>query len=433
MSSRLHWEQLREAWRARRVVWLVSGLLLFALTWATFARLDEVVLGDGRVVPSLAVQKIQSLEGGILKRLMVTDGQKVKAGEVLAELDDTRAKASFGESEQQAATLLAARARLRAELASVQIGSNSVRISKHEVSDKDAGDAVLALGQAGYLERMAQLDNQLAVATQQIEQQTQAVHEAGQAIETHSQSLKLLDQEVAMTAEAVHSGALPAAELRKLQRDRVQLSGTLDSARTEQLRAKAARAQAERERLRIAAEFRSQAQTELAEVEGKLSSGGEVRTALADQLSRTRLVSPVAGTVKNIEVRSVGGVIRPGEPIMEIVPSDDRLLIEANVQPRDIARVHNGLRTIVKFSAYDFVIYGSLPGTVTNVSSDALQDEEGRPFYRVKVAIDAQDFHGQPIIPGMQTTVDIVTGQKSVLAYLLKPLLRAQANALRER
>ena len=431
--SAQYWQQLNAAYKARQITWLICALLLAVLLWAGFSKLEEVVVGVGKVVPSSSVQKISSLEGGILKTLRVEEGQIVKAGQVLLELDDTRFKASVGEAASNEGSLAARKARLQAELSSVTLSGDSVAITTNNWSSAEIPAAALASEQANYSARINELRTRVARAGTQIEQANQGIYEAQRNTVTLGQNLKLLEQEMAQTRTAVESGALPMAELRKLDRDKVRTSGELAAARLSVAKMGAARTQAVSERSNLVAEYRARVQAELAEVDSKLSSSNETRPALQDQLTRTRLTSPVYGAVKNIEIRSVGGVIKPGEPIMEIVPLADKMQVEARVSPRDIGFIREGFPATVKFTAYDFTIYGGIQGKVIYVSNDALQDEKGQPYYRVKVATDSQAIGELPIIPGMQASVDIVTGKKSVLSYWLKPLLRARANALRER
>ncbi|XZG69624.1 HlyD family type I secretion periplasmic adaptor subunit [Chitinibacteraceae bacterium HSL-7] len=424
---RLYLTQMRDAYRARQIVWLSTGFVAFVLAWATLAQIDEVVRAEGAVAPSSAVQQIQSLEGGILKTLLVREGQRVTVGEVLVELDDTSFRASFEGAEQELGALVAKKARLAAAIASL----NGARVPSLQA--QGASTQALAIEYSAYLAQLQELDGQLGRGDQVISQQQQAMSAAERNAQTLAQSLTLLDQEVATTEAAVKSGALPLAEQRKLERDRVRLRGDLDAARLERSKLAAARAQAVSERAGVIDQFRAKNQSELAEVERVLAKMRETTPALADQLKRTRLISPVAGKVKDIAVRSLGGVVKPGEVIMSIVPEDDTLIVEARVAPRDIAYIRPGMQAMVKFSAYDFTIYGGLPGKVSHVSADALKDDKGNPYFRVKLETDASMLDGQPIIPGMQATADVLTGKKSVLSYWLKPLLRARAEALRER
>ncbi|WP_439135883.1 HlyD family type I secretion periplasmic adaptor subunit, partial [Pseudomaricurvus sp.] len=415
MSSSLYWQQVKDAYRARSVVWLISALLLVTLIWAAFATLDEVVVGAGKVVPAQSVQKIQSLEGGILRKVQVREGQVVEAGDMLVKLDDTRFRAAFQEAEEQSSALLAKHLRLKAELESVSIGSvvedntHQIKVTPQEVSFENAGlDAlsnkvamqkILITAQAGYRERINQLLSQVEEAKQKVAQQSKAISEARRTTQTLRQGLALVSEEVQLTRDVVATGAVAKVELLKLQRDEVNLKGDLEASILNEQRLLAARDQAIAESRNIALEFRTNAQVELADVDSQLAQLAENRRALADQLTRTQLLSPIRGKVKNIATRTVGGVIKPGEAMMEIVPIDDQMIVEARIAPQDIAFIREGLEANVKFTAYDFVIYGGLDGQVTYVSSDALQDEEGTTYYEAHVKTHDARLHELPIIP----------------------------------
>lgn len=230
----------------------------------------------------------------------------------------------------------------------------------------------------------------------------------------------------------MNDGVLPLSEFRQAQRDQVALKGEVDRASLQIAQYQAALQQAEAERRSLATEFRAETRAELIDVETKLAQAREKQPALQDQLTRTTMVAPLRGIVKNIAFRSLGGVVRPGEPVMEIVPVEDALIAEARVHPKDIAWVRRGLSTQVKFSAYDFTSHGGMSGKVDYVSADVLRDEEDNPYYRVKVALEGLSRPDQPIMPGMQVTIDIMTGKRSVMSYWLKPLLRARQTAMRE-
>lgn len=438
MSSRLYWQQAKHAYKARQIVWLISGLILFTIVWASLASLDEVVVGEGKVVPAQAVQKIQSLEGGILKSIQVREGQVVAPGDQLAKLDDTRFRAAFQESEQEDAGLKARRARLIAELASIIIDKNQsdwrqrIIIREQPLAGAGIDSAAVINAVASYSERIEQLQAQLEQARQNIEQQEQSLDEARRDSQTLTRNLELVSEEVELTRQVVETGAVAKVELLKLQRDQSSLKGDLAASKISEQRLLAARNQAVAEYRNSARDFRSKAQVELAETDSKLAQLAERHAQLRDQLSRTQLTSPVQGKVKNIATRSVGGVIQPGEAMMEVVPLNDQLLVETRIAPQDIAFVHEGLTATVKLTAYDFVIYGGLKGEVTYVSADAQQDPEGITFYEVHIKTHNNVLHEMPIIPGMQAGVDILTGEKTVLNYWLKPLLRARATAMRE-
>jgi adhesin transport system membrane fusion protein len=438
MSSQLHWQQIKRAYLARKVVWLVFSLVICILIWASLSKLDEVVIGQGKVVPSNSVQQIQSYEGGIVEKVLVSGGEQVKQGQMLVILDDTRFRSSYQEAEQQRISLQVKNERLKAELDSVTVGDyntnwRNIIVVKHQPLQTQVVDIdAVYQAQASYNERLRQLQAQLQLGGQRIEQQEEALSENRSIIATLKQSLALNQKELQWVTDALTTGAIAEIELLKLQREDVRIQGDIQTALLATRKLTAAKAQAIIERRNYALDFRTRAQIELDDTRSQLARLAETQTAVAEQLARTTIRSPIDGTVKNITVRSLGGVLKPGESIMEIVPLDDNLIIEAKLAPKDIAFVKKGLSSVVKFSAYDFVIYGGLIGRVDYISADALQDEEGKPYYRAHIVTESNRLNGYPIIPGMQADVNILTGQKTVMSYWLKPLLRARANALRE-
>lgn len=437
MSSQAYWENLQAAYRARQVVWLIAALVIFSLLWAAFSKLDEVVVGDGKVVPSSSVHLVQSLEGGILREVKVEVGQQVAIGQDLIVLDDTRFRAAFQEAEQSRFSLTARRFRLAAELESVAMPSEGadardILVQEVPLQLTDIPDATANNARASYAERLNQLRSQLNASEENINEQAEALSEAEVQSQTLRRSLALVNEEIALVSELVESGSVAEIELLALKRDRVSFEGELEASLANQRRIAAGVEEAVATRRNVALDFRARVQAELNDTDTRLAQLGESLTAQADQLARTRITSPVSGIVKDIAIRSVGGVVRPGEPILEIIPLDDQLIVETRISPRDIAFVENGLTASVKFSAYDFVVYGGLQGEVTYVSADALQDEDGTTYYRAHIRTNTNSLNEWPIIPGMQATVDILTGQKTVLSYWLKPILRARATALRE-
>jgi adhesin transport system membrane fusion protein len=307
-----------------------------------------------------------------------------------------------------------------------------IRIIEQPLADENTSPVILDNARASYHERIEQLHAQLEQSRQNIEQQVQAFDEVRRGTQTLARNLELVSEEVSLTKDVVASGAVAKVELLKLQREQSSLKGELAASGISEQRLMAARDQAVAEYRNTARDFRSKAQVELVETENQLAQLFQRSAQLEDQLSRTQLISPVRGNVKNIVTRSVGGVIKPGEAMMEVVPLDDQLLVETRIAPKDIAFVHEGLPATVKLTAYDFVIYGGVKGEVVYVSADAQQDQEGIIYYEAHIKTQQPVLQSMPMIPGMQASVDVLTGKKTVLNYWLKPLLRARANAMRE-
>ncbi|MBY7913852.1 HlyD family type I secretion periplasmic adaptor subunit [Vibrio fluvialis] len=435
--SNVRWSNAHLAYRSRSLIWLSVLLVLAAIVWASLAKLDEVVVGEGKVVPTLSVQTIQSLEGGILKELLVAPGETVKRGQVIAVLDDTRFKSNYSETTEQVESLLAQKQRLQAELRTVIVKSVQQNWNEQIVIDPQSFDvttnshAAFQNAKANYWERLGQLESQLEEAKLRIEQQAQAYADTLNSIKTLKNSLAIVVKERDMLKDVVSSGAVAEVELLKLNRDVIKLEGDIASSQAAAQKQRAVYSESIADYRGIALSFRADSQGQLNEVESKLAQLNESRHAIADQLNRTQLLSPVDGTIKEVFLRSIGGVVKPGEPIMEIVPRNSALIVEARISPQNIAFIRTGLAATVKFSAYDFVIYGGLNGQVSYVSADALQTEDGKAYYRANIVFDGDDKF--TIIPGMQVVVDIMTGEKTVLNYWLKPILRAKENALRER
>ncbi|EGR3032778.1 HlyD family type I secretion periplasmic adaptor subunit [Vibrio parahaemolyticus] len=435
--SGVRWSNAHLAYRSRSLIWLSSVLVLCVIVWASWAKLDEVVVGEGKVVPTLSVQTIQSLEGGILKELLVSPGEAVKRGQTIAVLDDTRFKSNYSETTEQVESLLAQKQRLQAELQTVKVKSVQLDWKEQVVIDPQAFEVTEAShfafenARANYLERIGQLESELEEARLRIEQQAQAYADTLNTIKTLKSSRTIVVKERNMLREVVASGAVAEVELLKLNRDLIKLEGDIAGSQAAAQKQKAVYSESIADYRGIALSFRTESQGQLNEVISKLAQLNESRHAIADQLNRTQLLSPVEGTIKDIFLRSIGGVVKPGEPIMEIVPRNSALIVEARISPQNIAFIKAGLPATVKFSAYDFVIYGGLKGKVSYVSADALQTDEGKAYYRANIIFNNDDKFA--IIPGMQVVVDIMTGEKTVLNYWLKPILRAKENALRER
>ncbi|PSV55168.1 HlyD family type I secretion periplasmic adaptor subunit [Photobacterium sp. GB-1] len=438
MSSNLKWANQKHAYRSRKIVWLCSLLVISIITWAAYSKLEEVVVGDGKVVPTLAIQKIQSLEGGIIEQVLVKAGEQVKKGQPLIILDDTRFRTAFQESDEHYRTLQAQIKRLKAELDTVKVDTKEkdwkkqITISHQTIAFDDLSKRAQLNAKANYNERIGQIESQLEEAQLTIEQQTEALRDAKSNTSTLYSSLRLVNKEAKMLEGAVKRGAVAEVELIQTRRDQVKLRGEIASSKVAQQKTSAALREAIVMRRNLALEFRTSVQAQLNELTNQFAQLEDSQEGLADQLKRTEITAPMDGTIKDILVRSLGGVVKPGEPIMELVPNDSKLIVEARISPQDIAFVQTGLEATIKFTAYDFVVYGGRKGTVTYVSADALQTEDGTAYYRAHIQLHDDPETRLQVIPGMQAMVDILTGEKTVLSYWLKPLLRAKASALRE-
>lgn len=433
----------------QHLLYLIGAFILAAIFWASMAELDEVTTGIGKVIPSKQLQVVQNLEGGIVKEIFVREGESVEPDQALLLIDDTRFRSDLRESLQERANLQGNIARHKAALLSVKVNSadqiedwkQAVIIEKATLplDDEFKQDfpSVFRREQAALDERLSNLGSQLAVVERQIAQKEQEQRELGSQI-THLQaSSKLIEEELAITIPLAESGVISRVELIGLERQVNDIKGELASAELLVPKIDFALQELISRRRELASKFRAETQDQLNELEGQWSQISEAEISLQDRVDRTTVLSPVKGTVKKVNVTTVGGVIQPGMDIIEIVPIEDQLLIETKILPKDIAFLRPGLEAIVKFTAYDFAIYGGLKGRLEHISADTIQDEEGDSFYLVRILTD-QNHLGEgdnqlPIIPGMVAEVDLVTGKKTVLNYLLKPILRAKETALRER
>ncbi len=412
---------------ARIVIWLSVVSLAVLLLWSAFAVLDEVTRGEGKVIPSRQIQILQSMDGGIVSEILAREGQTVKVGDLLLKVDPTRMVSSLRENQSQYLALLAKGARLRAL-------AESSRFTPPQEVVQQAPDIVEA-ERALYESRRAELDATIGVARQQATQRAQELVSMRARREQAAQSYTLTARELDMTRPLVRTGAVSDVELLRLERDVARYRGERDSANSDIPRLESAVAEANRKIQEIELTFRNVARSELSEVNAKLSTLSEGSAALEDRVKQTEIRSPVNGTVKQLKVNTVGGVVQPGKDVIELVPSDDALLLEAKVLPRDIAFLRPGQKALVKFTAYDFAVYGGLEATLEQIGADSVVDEKGNAYFVVRVRTLSNTIGQQklPIIPGMVAEVDILTGKKTVLSYLLKPILRAKARALTER
>lgn len=414
---------------ARALVRITTVAILVLMVWAALARIDEVTRGEGKVIPSRQLQVLQSLDGGMVQEILVREGEQVKEGQPLIKIDPTRFVSSLKENRAQYLSLLAKAARLEA------ISSGKPFVLPDAVQ-KEAPELAIQ-EQSLYQSKKAELDAAIGVAQQQMAQRSQELKEVHARREQASQSYDLTAKELNATRPLLRTGAVSDVEILRLERDVARYRGERDAANAQIPRIQAAIGEASRKLQEVDLNFRNQAKSELSETMGKLSSLSEGSVGLADKVKQSEIRSPVNGTVKQLFVNTIGGVVQPGKDLIAVVPGEDTLLLEARVQPRDIAFLHPGQSALVKFTAYDFSVYGGLEGTLEHIGADSITDEKGNTYYLVKVRTKTgyleENGKKLPIIPGMVAEVDIRTGKKTILSYLLKPVLRAKANALTER
>ncbi len=412
--------------RAQTVVRASVLALVALIVWAALAQVDEVTRGDARVISSRQLQIVQSLDGGVVVEILVKEGEVVEAGQLLLRVDETRATSGLRESEVQGVALRARTARLRA------LATDSP--FEPPAASNDQEKRTIEGERQLYELRLAELSAQLAINRQQLAQRQQELVEMQARRASAQRSLELTQQELTQTRPLLATGAVSQVDILRLERDVTKHRGDAEQAKAQIARVEAAIGESQRKAQETELTFRSEARRDLAEAMGKLNALNEGAVGLADRVSKAQVKSPVRGRVQRLLANTVGGVVQPGKDIVEIVPLDDTLVLEARVAPKDIAFIRPGQAATVKFTAYDFSIYGGLDATVENISPDTVVDERGNAFYLVRVRTRLAGFNDKlPIIPGMTAEVDVLTGKKSVLSYLLKPVLKVQAYALRER
>lgn len=361
------------------ILWISFIFLVIAGVWAYLATIDEVTVAQGKVIPSKQIQLIQNLEGGIVKEVLVHPGQIVEKGAILAYLDDTRFESDFASAKQKEIALRIKIARLQAE-----INQKSFTLDP----------------------ALQKIQPELSMTEMSLYQSR------AQQIATLKQRRSLIAKEIAMTEPLIKEGAVSKVDLLHLQQNLDEINSQILA-------------------------FNSAALDDLNKANADLATLEKDMLAMQDRLTRTTVRSPVKGVINQVYVNTVGGVIKPGDNLIDIVPLDDTLLVEAKVRPSDIGFIHVGQEATVKITAYDFSIYGGLIGKVEHISPDTIKDEKGDNYYQIHVRTK-QNYIQSPekrlyIIPGMTATVDILTGHKSVLDYILKPILKAKQSALRER
>lgn len=416
----------QEPLRARVLIRSLGVVFVVFILWTALAQVDEITKGEAKVVPSQQLQVLQSLDGGIVSEIKAYEGQIVNAGQVLLKIDPTRFASSAGESRSQYLSLLSKAARLRA-LAEGKPFIPPAEAVKDDPKTVEEEQRLFESATSG-------LDASLSIARQQLSQRHQELTEVTAKRMQASQAYDLTAKELSVTKPFLNSGAVSEVELLRLERDVSRFRGERDMASAQISRTQSAIAEANRKVQEVEINFRNDARKELADTQAKLNALSAGTAGLQDKIKHSELRSPVRGTVKRLLVNTVGGVAQPGKDVIEIVPLEDNLLLEAKVLPKDIAFLRPGQRAVVKFTAYDFSIYGGLEATLEHIGADSVTDERGNTFYIVRVRTNKSQLGvGLPIIPGMVAEVDIITGKKSILSYLLKPIIRAKQAALTER
>jgi adhesin transport system membrane fusion protein len=413
----------------RSLIWLTLILFICALYWASISEVEEVTRGMGKVIPSSQIQIVQNLEGGILAETYVNIGDIVEDGQLLMRLDEKRFSAPYQEYRLKYLALTAKAARLTAETESIEMALPK------EVEEENT--AIAAREWQLYNSRKAELVTTIEILEEKAKQRRQDLAELEEKLTEVTRTYQLLKREIELTEPLVGQGAVSEVELLRLQREASIMLGDIAGTKLAIPRVRSQLQEALKEIKEEQLQFSNNAKKELNEVQAELDAISATSVALADRLERTSIRSPVYGTVKQVLVNTVGGVIQPGMDLIEIVPLEDTLLVEAQIKPSDIAFLRPDQEAMVKFTAYDFTIYGGLAAQLEYISADSVIDEKGNAYYQVRVRTNQNYLMGKegkmPIIPGMVANVDILTGKKTILSYLLKPILKAKQTALRER
>ncbi len=407
----------------------IAMLVVAFLIWSNNSEIEEITRGAGQVVPTQEIQIIQSLEGGIIEDILVSEGQKVQKGEVLLKVSDIAFASEGRGAEARILALKAKRARLQAE------ANNTEFIVPQEIEEKFPD--IARNEKELFNSRQAELENAKSILDNKISTAAADISEVRAKINRLSESRRLLNQELSITKEMVAKKAVPKLEEIRLNRELSNISGQIREAVEERSGLESTLSRAKKEREDREDKFKSQVLGELNDIESQISQIGENITAIEDRVARTEIKSPVDGIVNNIALKTIGGVIEPAMQLFEVVPLDDDLKIIARVTPQEIAFLRPGQPASIKISAYDSQRYGSLKGELVRLGANSVTDREGNIYFEIEL-IAQQNFLGTqeaplPITPGMVAEIEIITGKRTIFSYLVKPVLRAKDKALTER
>jgi len=409
---------------------IIICFILTAMYWAKHAMLDEVTRGTGKIVPTIQIQTVQNLEGGILTEIYVQEGSLVDEGQILMRLDDVQFSGKLAESRLKYYELLANQARLSAEVENKELVIPDDILKNYPILARRTTQL--------YQSRVDQHKATIHILEEKVQQKKQAILEQRAKINQLRIGLGLLREEIDLSEPLVPEGAISEVEILRLKRSENEIKGELSTTEHSIPRLKSELQEAKDMILESNVKYRAEVLTEHNEVKADLDQISALLASMEDRVDRTHIYSPVKGTVKQIKINTLGGVVRPGMDLIDIVPTEDRLLVEAQIRPSDIAFLHPGQTAMIKLTAYDYSIYGGLEANLTHISADTIYDpEKEQDFYIIRLITDKNSIaHGGQtldIIAGMIVDVDILTGEKSVLDYILKPILKTRDKAMRER
>ncbi|WP_417533637.1 HlyD family type I secretion periplasmic adaptor subunit [Marinobacterium stanieri] len=415
---------------ASLLLWAGALFLALAIAWANWAKLDEIARGEGEIIPSHQLQVVQNLEGGIIADILVREGELVEQGDILMRIEDKRFASSFIENQVRRWELKARSARLMAEAGNTEF-SDPEGFPEEYVS-------LIEQEKRLFQARQSELKTNLSVLEQQREQREQELVEAKSKSDQLRRSLGLLLREVRISEPLVKEGVISEVEHLRLRRQVNDLRGEISSIELSVPRIESSISEINQRMEEMELQFRNRARSELNEVVPEQVRMEQALTGMQDRISRTEVRAPIKGTVKQLMINTIGGVVKPGDPLLSIVPRGDKLLVEARIKPSDIANIRLEQPAVVKVSAYDFAIYGGLDAKVVFISPGTIMDQEAKvPYYLVRLETERPYLGTQeaplPLMAGMTVSADILTGKKTVMHYLLKPINRAKERALTER
>ena len=407
----------------------IIALLAFAIIWACVSKVEEVTRGSGQIVPSQEIQVVQSLEGGILQELLVRVGELVSEGQVLLRISDVQSSSEERGTQARFLGLQAKKARLEAEASGKEfVVPEDVAAQMPQIAENE---------RALHESRQKELAGAYAMLDDKISKAEAEIAEVSAQMERLTQNRKLLQQELDITKEMVRQRAAPKLEEIRIQRELGDISGQINAYSQQRMGLEAELRGAKQERETQGDKFRSQALGELNEVETQISGLKENLKSIGDRVDRAEVRSPVEGIINNITITTIGGVIEPAMRLVEIVPVDDELKIIARVSPSEVAFIRPGQKAKVKITAYDSQKYGALDGELVRIGANSVTDREGNIFFEIEVRTERNYMgppeHKLPITPGMVAQVEIITGKRTIIEYLMKPILRARERALTER
>jgi adhesin transport system membrane fusion protein len=412
----------------RAILWVVFVLFALFLVWSYFSEIEQVTRGEGKVIPSTQIQIVQNLEGGILSEILADVGQLVKKDQLLLRIDETRFSSSFKQNRAKYLSYKARAARLLAEA-----NGTAFKVPDEIIDEKPE---IGVREQELFESRKREFQSTVNILEEQISQREHENNELTSKLEELTRTNALLQKELELTRPLVAQGAVSEVEVLHLERQASQMQGEIETIKQTIPKAQSRLNETQFELRENQLIFFNKAKSELNQVLAELEEMSATAIALEDRLRRTNVRSPVTGTINRLLVNTVGGVIQPGMDLVEIVPLEDTLVVETKIKPDDIAFLRPDQEAKVKFTAYDFTVYGGLDAKLEHISADSITDDKGNSYYLVRLRTNKNYLGPEsaplPIIPGMVASVDILTGKKTILAYLLKPVLRAKYMALRE-